>query len=46
VSAPQRLRLALGERSYDIVIGSGLYAEAGALMAPAIRRARRCRHLP
>jgi 3-dehydroquinate synthase len=38
VSAPQRLRLSLGERSYDIVVGSGLYAEAGALMAPAIRR--------
>jgi 3-dehydroquinate synthase len=40
VSEAQRLRLALGERSYDIVIGSGLYAEAGALVAPAIRRKR------
>jgi 3-dehydroquinate synthase len=38
MSAPQRLRVALGLRSYDIVIGSGLYADAGALMAPTIRR--------
>ena len=40
MSAPQRLRLTLGERGYDIVIGSGLFAEAGALLAPAIRRKR------
>jgi 3-dehydroquinate synthase len=40
VSAPQRLKLTLGERGYDIVIGSGLFAEAGALLAPAIRRKR------
>lgn len=29
-----RLRVALDERSYDIVIGSGLIAKAGALIAP------------
>jgi 3-dehydroquinate synthase len=40
VSAPQRLRVALGARGYDIVIGRGLFADAGALLAPAIRAKR------
>lgn len=30
----QTLRVALGERGYDIVIGAGLIAKAGALIAP------------
>jgi 3-dehydroquinate synthase len=35
-----RLRVALGERSYDIVVGSGLLRQAGALMAPVLRQKR------
>jgi len=34
------LRVALGARGYDIVIGSGLIAEAGRHIAPAIRSTR------
>jgi shikimate kinase/3-dehydroquinate synthase len=35
--APQRLRVGLGgERGYDIVVGEGLLARAGGLIAPAL----------
>jgi shikimate kinase/3-dehydroquinate synthase len=34
--APSRLPVRLGERSYDIVVGAGLLARAGALMAPSL----------
>lgn len=34
----ERLRVALGERSYDIVIGPGLLARAGAEIGPLMRR--------
>ena len=34
----ERLRVALGERGYDILIGPGLIAEAGAAIAPLMRR--------
>src|SRR3954464_15058422 len=34
----QRLRVALAERSYDILIGPGLIERAGALMLPLLRR--------
>ncbi|MES2710786.1 MAG: 3-dehydroquinate synthase [Pseudomonadota bacterium] len=37
----RRLPVALGERGYDILVGPGLLARAGALIAPAIP-ARRC----
>ena len=41
----ERLRVALGARSYDIVVGSGLLEEAGALMRPVLRQSRgRRRH--
>ena len=40
MSARDRLRVELGPRSYDIVIGSGLIGEAGALIAPVIRQRR------
>jgi 3-dehydroquinate synthase len=40
VSGVQRLTVALGSRSYDIVIGGGLLAQAGALMAPLLRQKR------
>ena len=40
VSAPARLSVALGARSYDIVVGAGLLAEAGALLAPLLARRR------
>jgi 3-dehydroquinate synthase len=40
VSARDTLRVDLGTRSYDIVVGAGLLAEAGALMAPVIRQKR------
>lgn len=36
----QRLRVELGERSYEIMIGAGLLAEAGALLAPHLRLPR------
>jgi 3-dehydroquinate synthase len=35
-----RLRVALGARSYDIVIGTGLLEQAGALMRPVLRQKR------
>ena len=34
------LRVELGERSYDIVIGAGLLADAGSLIAPVVRQKR------
>jgi len=40
VSKSETLRVELGPRSYDIVVGSGLLAEAGALIAPVIRQKR------
>ena len=40
MSAVERLAVALGARGYDIVIGRGLIAEAGALLAPVIRQKR------
>src|SRR3954447_7622620 len=36
--AAERLRVALGERSYDILVGPGLIESAGALMLPLLRR--------
>ncbi|HZL58394.1 MAG TPA: 3-dehydroquinate synthase [Stellaceae bacterium] len=39
-AAPQRLRVELGARGYDIVVGSGLLADAGALVAPVLRQKR------
>jgi len=33
---PARLHVALGERGYDIVVGEGLLARAGALLAPVL----------
>jgi 3-dehydroquinate synthase len=40
MSATQRLTVALGARSYDIVVGRRLLAEAGALIASAVRQKR------
>jgi 3-dehydroquinate synthase len=40
MSTPQRLTVALGERSYEIVVGGGLLAQAGALIAPVLRQRR------
>ena len=40
MSGTERLRVALGARSYDIVIGSGLLEQAGALMRPVLRQNR------
>ncbi|HVA11771.1 MAG TPA: 3-dehydroquinate synthase [Stellaceae bacterium] len=40
MSARDSLRVALGARSYDVVVGSGLLADAGALVAPVIRQKR------
>lgn len=36
----QTLRVELGDRSYDIVVGVGLLREAGVLMTPILRRKR------
>ncbi|GAA0584290.1 3-dehydroquinate synthase [Caenispirillum bisanense] len=36
----ETLRVPLGERSYDILVGGGLLAEAGRLMAPVLRQKR------
>jgi 3-dehydroquinate synthase len=38
VSGDERLAVSLGERSYDIVVGSGLLARAGSELAPVLRR--------
>ena len=38
---PRRLSVGLGERGYDILVGQGLLAQAGALVAPVLP-ARRC----
>jgi len=40
MSTAERLAVALGRRSYDIVVGSNLLAEAGALLSPLIRQKR------
>jgi 3-dehydroquinate synthase len=40
MSAMQRLTVALPARSYDIIVGRRLLAEAGALIAPAVRQKR------
>jgi 3-dehydroquinate synthase len=40
MSATQRLTVALGARSYDIVVGRRLIAEEGALIASVVRRKR------
>ena len=40
MSATQRLTIALGARSYDIVVGRRLLAEAGAPIASAVRQKR------
>lgn len=39
-SARKTLRVELGERGYDIVIGNGVLAEAGRLMAPLLAHPR------
>ena len=36
----ERLGVDLGERSYDILIGAGLLADAGRLIAPVLRAGR------
>ena len=38
---PRRLPVGLGDRGYDVVVGAGLLARAGALIAPLLP-ARRC----
>jgi len=40
MSAPQRLSVALGARSYDIVVGAGLLDAAGASLVPLIHSRR------
>ncbi len=40
MSNHERQRVALGERSYDILVGNDLIAEAGRHMAPVLRRKR------
>ncbi len=39
-AGPQTVRVELGSRGYDIVIGSGLIGRAGALIAPVLDRRR------
>ena len=36
MSAGRRVRVALGARSYDVIVGAGLAARAGALLAPVL----------
>jgi len=40
MTAPQSLTVALGERSYDILIGTTVLAEAGRLMRPVLKSDR------
>ncbi|MET0192452.1 MAG: 3-dehydroquinate synthase family protein, partial [Hyphomicrobiaceae bacterium] len=37
---PARIRVALGDRSYDVLIGQGLLAQSGALIAERVGKAR------
>ena len=37
-AATDRLRVALGERGYDILVGPGLIETAGVTMLPLLRR--------
>src|SRR5690606_7085247 len=39
-SRPAAVRVELGARSYDILVGSGLLAEAGQHLGPILRRPR------
>src|SRR4051812_19176225 len=36
----ERVRVELGERAYDVVVGSGLLERAGELLQPILRRKR------
>ena len=38
MKSPDRVRVDLGERSYDILVGQGLLEAAGALIAPRLRQ--------
>ena len=38
MTEPERLSVALGERSYDILVGEGLLGNAGQQMAPLLKR--------
>ena len=40
MTARERLGVALGSRSYDIILGAGLLEEAGVLMRPLVKSAR------
>ena len=40
LTAPDRLTVALGERSYDVVVGRGLIADAAQEVAPLLHRSR------
>lgn len=40
MSAVERLAVALGARSYEILVGRGLIGEAGALLSPVLRQKR------
>ncbi len=40
MTARENLRVELGARSYDIVVGTGLSADAGALVAPVVKQRR------
>jgi len=40
VAGPETVRVDLGARSYDVRIGAGLLARAGAEIAPLLRRPR------
>jgi 3-dehydroquinate synthase len=39
-AAPERVRVELGPRSYEVVVGQGLLDRAGELIAPILRRKR------
>lgn len=39
-AAPTRVRVALGERGYDIIVGAGLLADAGSYLEPVLDRRR------
>ncbi len=38
MSAPETIRVGLGARSYDVIVGEHLIAHAGALIAPLLKR--------
>ena len=40
MSAPEKIRVEMGERAYDVMVGGGLFERAGEFVAPLLKRKR------